>query len=65
MVLTKYLPDAGDYVDGAVMLGQAKNYSIENPYKKIHVEYIFTYEKSLDRFIPQEDYSKKYKRFDG
>ena len=53
-------PD-GDWYDYTTINGKQVNYSIDNPYKKIPVEYIFLYDKKSGHFKAKEDYKEKYK----
>lgn len=56
-------PD-GFWYDNTTIDGKEVNYSIDNPYKKIPIEYIFLYDQKTGHFKPKGDYREKYKLFD-
>ncbi|MDW9378702.1 hypothetical protein [Chryseobacterium sp. JV558] len=51
----------GFWYDNTTIDGKEINYSIDNPFKKIPVEYIFLYDQKTGHFKAKEDYAEKYK----
>ena len=51
----------GDWCDGTTIDGKQVDYSIDHPFQKIPVEYIFLYDKKAGHFKAKEDYVEKYK----
>jgi len=51
----------GDWFDSEIINGKYITYSIDNPYKKIQVEFIFIYDKLCGHFKVKENYIEKYK----
>jgi len=56
-------PD-GFWYDNTTIDGREINYSVDNPYKKIPVEYIFLYDKKSGHFKAKENYAEKYKIYE-
>jgi len=54
----------GDWYDGTTIDGKQINYSVDHPFQKIPVEYIFLYDKKSGHFKAKEDYAEKYKLFE-
>lgn len=50
----------GDWFDTETINGKEVTYSIDNPFKKISVEFIFLYDKQTRHFKSKENYTKKY-----
>lgn len=51
----------GDWFDSEIINGKFKNYSIDNPYKKIPIKFVFLYDKHTGHFKAKENYTEKYK----
>ncbi|UTX49923.1 hypothetical protein [Chryseobacterium sp. MA9] len=56
-------PD-GFWYDNTTINGRQVKYSVENPFKKFPVEYIFLYNQKTGHFKAKGDYREKYKLFD-
>ncbi|UKB82137.1 hypothetical protein LF887_14095 [Chryseobacterium sp. MEBOG06] len=54
----------GDWYDTEVINGKQVKYSVDHPFKKIPVEYIFLYDKKTKHFKAKEDYKEKYELFE-
>jgi len=54
----------GIWFDYEIINGDTVTYSIDNPFEKIPVEFIFLYDKQTEHFKAKEDYEKKYRLFD-
>jgi hypothetical protein len=50
----------GDWFDTETINGKEVTYSVDNPFKKIPVEFVFLYDKQTGHFKPRENYTKKY-----
>jgi hypothetical protein len=50
----------GDWFDTETINGKALTYSVDNPFRKIPVEFIFLYDKQTGHFKAKENYTKKY-----
>lgn len=50
----------GDWFDTETINGKEVTYSIDNPFKKIPVEFIFLYDKQTGHFKAKENYTEKY-----
>ena len=50
----------GDWFDTETINGKEVTYSIDNPFKKIPVEFIFLYDKQAGNFKAKENYTEKY-----
>ena len=50
----------GDWFDTETINGKEETYSIDNPFKKISVEFIFLYDKQTGHFKAKENYTEKY-----
>lgn len=50
----------GDWFDGETINGKAITYSVDNPFKKIPVEFVFLYDKKTGHFKAKENYTEKY-----
>jgi hypothetical protein len=50
----------GDWFDTETLNGKEVHYSIDNPFKKISVEFIFLYDKQNGHFKAKENYNEKY-----
>lgn len=54
----------GDYYDRETINGKTVvTYSVDNPFKKIPVEFIFLYDKETNHFKAKEDYSEIYELY--
>lgn len=62
VLIQRRTPD-GFWYDNTTIDGREINYSVDNPYKKIPVEYIFLYDQKTGHFKPKGDYREKYKLF--
>ncbi|CAD0005255.1 hypothetical protein [Flavobacterium salmonis] len=51
----------GDWFDSETMNGKTVTYSVENPFKKIPVEFVFLYNKRTGHFKARENYTEKYR----
>lgn len=49
-----------DWFDSETIKGKTINYSVDNPFKKIPVEFIFLYDKETGHFKAKENYTIKY-----
>lgn len=59
IVLIQAVTKNGLWYDVKISKGQPQvSYSIDNPFRKIDVEYVFLYNKNDHRFEPMKDYSK-------
>lgn len=54
----------GHWYDGETINGKKITYSVENPYKKIPIEFIFLYDKHTGQFKAKENYNDKYKLYE-
>lgn len=54
----------GDWYDYTTINGKQVTYSVDHPFQKIPVEYIFLYDKKSGHFKAKEDYAEKYKLFE-
>jgi hypothetical protein len=50
----------GDWFDSETINGKSITYSIDNPFKKIPVEFVFLYDKQTGHFKARENYTQKY-----
>lgn len=50
----------GDWFDSETINGKTITYSVENPFKKIPVEFVFLYNKQTGHFKARENYTEKY-----
>jgi hypothetical protein len=50
----------GFWYDNEIVNGKTISYSVDNPFKKIPVEFIFLYDKQTGHFKANENYTKKY-----
>ncbi|WP_426482489.1 hypothetical protein [Chryseobacterium sp. R2ACT005] len=60
VLIQRRTPD-GFWYDNIIIDGRQIKYSINNPYKKIPVEYIFLYDQKTERFKAKGNYREKYK----
>lgn len=60
-VLIQYKTKYGDWEDGAEINGKSIEYSIDHPYKKVPIKFVFLYNPKTKKFCPKENYEKKYK----
>jgi len=51
----------GVWYDTETINGKTVTYSVDNPFKKTPVEFVFLYDKKSNHFKAKEDYSKTYK----
>lgn len=51
----------GDWFESETINGKEENYSVDNPFKKIPIEFIFLYDKQTGHFKAKENYNEKYK----
>ncbi|MGH1517681.1 hypothetical protein [Chryseobacterium sp. JK1] len=63
IVLIQGLTPQGDWYDAETINGKEVNYSVDHPFKKIPVEYIFLYDKKTGHFKEKENYTEKYHLF--
>ncbi|MGR3857031.1 hypothetical protein [Chryseobacterium indologenes] len=63
VLIQRRTPD-GFWYDNTTINGRKVSYSVDNPYKKIPVEYIFLYDQKTGHFKPKGDYREKYKLFE-
>lgn len=64
VLIEEYVPEIG-WIGGYTQNDISVKYSIDNPYKKIPIEYVFLYDPKLNRFIEKENYFEKYKSLFG
>lgn len=50
----------GDWFDNEKINGKTITYSVDNPFKKIPVEFVFLYENQTGHFKAKENYTEKY-----
>jgi hypothetical protein len=50
----------GDWFDSETINGKTITYSVDNPFKKIPVEFVFLYDKQTGHFKARENYTEKY-----
>ncbi len=50
----------GEWIDKETINGKEVSYSIDNPFKKIPVEFVFLYDKQTGHFKAKENYKEKY-----
>jgi hypothetical protein len=50
----------GVWFDTETINGKEVTYSVDNPFKKIPVEFVFLYDKQTEHFKARENYTKKY-----
>jgi hypothetical protein len=50
----------GDWFDSETKNGKTITYSVDNPFKKIPVEFVFLYDKQTGHFKVRENYTEKY-----
>ena len=50
----------GDWFDSETINGKTITYSIDNPFKKIPVEFVFLYDKQTGHFKAKENFTEKY-----
>ncbi len=50
----------GDWFDSEKKNGKTITYSVENPFKKIPVEFVFLYDKQTGHFKAKKNYTEKY-----
>jgi len=50
----------GDWFDSETINGKTITYSVDNPFKKIPVEFVFLYDKQTGHFKAKENYTEKY-----
>jgi hypothetical protein len=50
----------GDWFDSETKKGKTITYSVDNPFKKIPVEFVFLYDKQTGHFKAKENYTEKY-----
>ena len=50
----------GDWFDSETINGKTITYSVDNPFKKIPVEFVFLYDNQTGHFKAKENYTKKY-----
>jgi len=51
----------GDWFDSETINGKTVTYSVDNPFKKIPVEFVFLYDKQTGHFKAKENYTEKYR----
>jgi hypothetical protein len=64
IVLIQGRSKSGNWYDGETINGRKISYSVDNPFKKAPIEFIFLYDKETGHFKAKEDYGKKYKEFE-
>lgn len=60
IVLIQGQTKSGDWFDSETINGKTITYSIDNPFKKIAVEFFFLYDKQTGHFKAKENYTEKY-----
>ncbi len=60
MVLIQGQTKNGDWFDSETINGKTITYSVDNPFKKIPVEFVFFYDKQTGHFKAKENYTEKY-----
>jgi hypothetical protein len=60
IVLIQRQTKNGEWFDCDVINGKTITYSVDNPFKKIPVEFVFLYDKQTGHFKAKENYTKKY-----
>lgn len=50
----------GDWFDSETINGKTIKYSVDNPFKKIPVEFVFLYDEQTGHFKAKENYTEKY-----
>lgn len=61
LILIQGLADNGNLYDTEVRNGKNVEFSVENPFKKIPIQYVFLYNKKSGHFEAKDDYTKIYK----
>ncbi|MBU4511747.1 hypothetical protein KKD19_00680, partial [Patescibacteria group bacterium] len=59
IVLIQGLTKDGIWFDSEIINGKEAVYSVDNPFKKIPIEFIFLYDKISEHFKAKENYSEK------
>lgn len=57
IVLVQGQTKNGDWYDSELINGKTVTYSVDNPFKKVSVEFVFLYDNELGKFKAMEDYS--------
>ena len=52
--------ESGFWFDNEIINGKTVTYSVDNPFKKIPIEFIFLYDKQTGHFKAKENYTEKY-----
>ncbi|MCB0538584.1 MAG: hypothetical protein KDE33_13770 [Bacteroidetes bacterium] len=60
IVLIQGQTKKGDWFDSETINGKEVNYSVDNPFKKFPIEFIFLYDKQTGHFKARENYTEKY-----
>ncbi len=60
IVLIQGQTKKGDWFDTETINGKEVTYSVDNPFKKIPIEFIFLYDKQSGHFKAKENYTEKY-----
>lgn len=60
LVFIEGLTKDGHWYDIEIVNGKRIQYSVDNPFKKIPVEFIFLYDKQTGHFKAKENYNEKY-----
>ena len=60
IVLVKGQTKNGDWFDNETIKGKTITYSVDKPFKKISVEFVFLYNKQTGHFVARENYTEKY-----
>lgn len=60
IVFIQRLSDSGDWFDSETINGKTVTYSVDNPFKKVPVEFVFIYNKQTGHFKAKENYTEKY-----
>ncbi|MDD2983448.1 MAG: hypothetical protein PHQ74_08670 [Crocinitomicaceae bacterium] len=60
VVFTQGMTKNGHWFDSEIINGKQVDYSAQNPFKKIPVEYIFLYDQQSGHFKVKENYKEKY-----
>jgi len=63
IVLIRGLTEYGVWYDEDTIDGKTITYSVDNPFKKIPIEYIYLYDKETGHFKAKENYVEKYEMY--
>jgi len=63
-VLIQGLTENGDWYDTEIINNKKINYSVDNPFDQIPVEFVFIFDEETKHFKTMEDYSNKYELYE-